>query len=158
MPSKVNHRRVLDPQGPIMPRLMAVESSIGDITEKLPTWIANGVLEVSKKLYNELYADLAAEHGRVFEVQEAAFMAVTAELHQRIATLEEQSGIVPPELASIRATVDAIGEYFGDVAQGTHTPWADLTHDERAIIVWNRIRCQRELAQHAEPDATGEAP
>jgi hypothetical protein len=65
-------------------------------------WIVVGALAAGKKVY----AELAAEHKKVFEMQEAAFMAVIEGLHKRIAVLEEGAGIASPDMDSIRAQLE----------------------------------------------------
>lgn len=118
--------------------------------EEVEQWIVAGVLAANKKLYQELYADLAAEHGRVFEVQEAAFMAIAEQLHTRLCVLEESQGVASPELRSLRETVDAIGSYFADVVDGKVAPWSERSPEDRQDIIAQRIIDQRTRARLAQ--------
>lgn len=142
--SKIIHRAAPDRRGSITERLERAERQLSSIAAQLPTWIANGVLEGSKKMYRELYEDLAGEHGRVFEVQEAAFLAIVEQLHARLSVLEEAAGITSPDVHSLRETVDAIGEYFGEVGEGRGCPWNLLSADAQRAVIAELITKQRE--------------
>lgn len=124
MSKKLLHTPIADPQrGTIVERLERMEAAYTDMLNKIPGWISNGVLAGTKKMYNEMgpaiYNQLANEHGRVFDVQEKAFMALAEHLHARLCVLEAAAGIASPELEQLRALVDAIAEATGTGEEGT---------------------------------------
>ncbi len=109
----VVHTPIATERGSISDRLAFLEGALKELVEKIPRLIASGSLATGKKIYREVYEDLAKEHGRVFEVQEAGVMRLAESLHARICILESQSGIASPDLAELRALVDQIAEEVG---------------------------------------------
>ncbi len=121
-----------DRRKPMPERMETLERRVADMAQTLPNVVAEGILAAAGKLYRELYNDLAQEHARVFEVQEAAFMAIAEDLDSRLRVLEERAGIASPSLHKMRFTVDAIGWYFGRIGDGEPLPpWHDLTPEQR---------------------------
>ncbi|MDB4876445.1 MAG: hypothetical protein JWM41_2891 [Gemmatimonadetes bacterium] len=111
----------------------AAENSRSPTVAQVREWIVAGVLAAGKKTYDEL----SAEHGRVFEVQESAFMAIVEGLHARLCVLEEAHGIASPDVASLRETLNAIAERMGDEDRPSAVPVgpAQEVRDEAGQVI-----------------------
>lgn len=141
------HTPIASERGTLAQRLERAESQLQSIAETLPKLVAAGVLAASKKMYQELYSDIAAEHGRVFEVQEQAVMAMAESLHARLCVLESQAGIASPDLVSLRSLVE-------EIAAGPPDEEAQESRDEESCAA-AVARLDAQLIKSAEAHGGG---
>lgn len=155
MPKKpLIHSPRADTRGTIAERLERIELSDAELRAKIPTWIAEGVLAASEKIYQELYDHIAGEHARVFEVQEAGFMAVVTQLDRRLRVIEDTYGLASPPVAELRMIVDAIAEYTSQQAtRDDLKPWRDLSPLEQADVIGQFQMAALERAQTEDAEA-----